>query len=596
MSCRRCCMREAPWLPERCQGREPCRRIQMFSACWFACAVTFVCWAPTVLLLSLPFTLAAFLWELLVQVVAWTGWLAAQATCGCCWRGLGTCVDEWVLLEWAVRHHVPAAIVAALARARARAGRHGDPDPRHSGVIWRLRSLLQLPGRTGFYSAENRLAARRQIVSLLLEHPALNVPDVAAGVGLAAVMDVATPQQLARLAEQGAPTVVTAEASGRRICWVGVGEGHAQPEASLVQPRLHTPRIACRQGEAAQGASTRTALEAAIRCSNISAVRWLLGRPEVAAAAPQVAACLQLARQRMVEHQTVNALLCLRALVAFVLEHGVLSDSAGGAVMHDYDTGADMLNAEWHRLAHLGSGNPTPEPGWRNLLHQLTLPYYQHFCCCRRLQDTAYPFADVCWCCVCPVPPCRTRRRCAAAPPPASLDPRDAVVVHIGRQRAAETAASTQPTLPRRAYEHAHGGSTLPEDVILSEVRPSTPCAGRARAVSHNGACAASLPSADLHVSGGPAGGRQFARGGRPRVDGGARIHSFADGASGVAQPAGEPCTARSARPHGTYGAGSCVAWGSRCEGGRGRRGGGQALLLLTPRTTAPCAGAPVGR
>jgi uncharacterized membrane protein len=138
-----------------------------------------------------------------VVLLRWVGWLVAQATCGCCWRGLCTCVDEWALLEWAVRNDVPAAIHGVVARARSR------DRPRTAGEALsadtdRLARVLTLPDASQYVLASNRTAVRRRVLPLVLQHPLLDAPGVAARIGLSRVLDIASPAVWDRMAALGA--------------------------------------------------------------------------------------------------------------------------------------------------------------------------------------------------------------------------------------------------------------------------------------------------------------------------------------------------------------------------------------------------------
>jgi hypothetical protein len=132
-----------------------------------------------------------------VGLLRWVGWLVAQATCGCCWRGLCGCVDDWALLEWAVRHDVPAAVHGVVVRtASAEDATWGDAD--------QLARVLTLPDARQYVLASNRTAVRRRVLPLVLRHPLLDAPGVAARIGLSRVLDIASPAVWDRMAAQGA--------------------------------------------------------------------------------------------------------------------------------------------------------------------------------------------------------------------------------------------------------------------------------------------------------------------------------------------------------------------------------------------------------
>jgi hypothetical protein len=171
---------------------------------WLFCcgAVTLPCWGPFAVVwgaVSLVYALLESLWTL----VRWGCWLAAQATCGCCWRGVCGCVDEWALLEWAVRNDVPAAVHGVVSQARSRGKPVTTTDALPMG-FGRLARVLALPDARQYVLTSNRTAVRRRVLPLVLQHPLLDAPGVAARIGLACVLDIASPAVWDRMAAQGA--------------------------------------------------------------------------------------------------------------------------------------------------------------------------------------------------------------------------------------------------------------------------------------------------------------------------------------------------------------------------------------------------------
>jgi hypothetical protein len=90
-------------------------------------------------------------------------------------------------------------------------------------------------------------------------------------------------------------------------------------------------------------------LEAAVQSSQPTAVRWLLGRPEVAGMDAHVTASLPGALRRAVERRTVGALACLHQLVSHLHacgSHAVVSlGSLDGVLGHLRDLGGDAVSS-----------------------------------------------------------------------------------------------------------------------------------------------------------------------------------------------------------------------------------------------------------
>jgi hypothetical protein len=415
---------------------------------WLFCcgAVTLPCWGPFAVVWAVLAVVVALL-ESLWTLVRWGCWLAAQATCGCCWRGVCGCVDEWALLEWAVRQDVPAAIHGVVARARSR-GKPVTTTDALPMAFGRLARVLALPDADEYLLASNCTAVRRRVLPLVLRHPLLDAPEIAARLGLTCVLDIASPAAWDRMAAQGAVAdLLTVRMQS--------GSGRATRPPSVSQ-------AACIR---AQDDGKPRVLVAALDQCQPAAVQWLLARPEISANVGGVAACVPLALRNTARHRTVASLACLRALVAFV-------QSAAAPGVMSCRPAVEALDS----LLTTPSESPSESGGSvRNLL---CASMERHMCCeemqARRRGDV------VCWCA------CRLHRSpCARAPAVAARES-DTVVVRIGP--APSSALRATPLANLHPYDEQRPANM---SAMVQEVRRHGEGRGAGAAVSP---CASALP------------------------------------------------------------------------------------------------------
>jgi hypothetical protein len=373
------------------------------------------------------------LFDFAAGLLRWVGWLAAQATCGCCWRGLCGCVDDWALLEWAVRNDVPAAVHGVVARARSR-----DRLPTAGEALWgdvgRPAHVLTLPDARQYVLASNRTAVRRRVLPLVLQHPLLDAPGVAARIGLACVLDIASPAAWDRMAAHGAD--VADMLTVRMESGVAAAGGPCD---------LCISQAACLR---AQDDGKPRVLVAALDQCQPAAVQWLLARPEMAARVRQVTMCVSLAASNMARHRTVASLACLRALVAFVQ-----SAAAPGAVSCRPAVEAlDVILTD-----PSGPGLEDKNDCAPAFLRLMLTTLERYFCCNK---EAAPPRGDVVCCFACRL----HRSPCARAPAVAARQS-DTVVVHIGPEPSPAPSAAPLANLHPRDEQRPANMSAMVQEV-----------------------------------------------------------------------------------------------------------------------------------